>query len=133
MDFGQSCDASILLKSKKEHYEKEVEKLISFIGEQYRANDPLSIIGKRFREKEEEFSNLRRKNQELLLETKNLKEDIQRLRVSRDSNIPWEDLHISLERTQKIDTVQASKEDSAFYDYIQNTLAATESDLIQVR
>jgi hypothetical protein len=110
-----------------------VEKLISFIGEEYRANDPLSIIGKRFREKEEEFSNLRRENQELLLRTKNLAEDIQRLRASRDSNIPWEDLHISLERTQKIDTLQASKEDSTFSDRIRNVLGDLDSNLEQVR
>jgi hypothetical protein len=87
-----------------------MEKLISYIGEEFRINDPLSLIGKRFREKEEEFSSLRRENQELLQRTKHLAEDIQRLRVSQDNSLPWEDLHISLERTQKVDNLLASKE-----------------------
>jgi hypothetical protein len=58
--------------------------------------DPLALLGKRFREKEEEFSSLRRENQELLLRTKNLAEDIHKLRCSQDSGIHWEDLRISL-------------------------------------
>ena len=95
-------------------------------------NDPLTLIGKRFRDKEEEFSSLRRENQELLLRTKNLAEDIQRLRVSHDS-LPWEDLHISLERTQKVDNLLASKEDTSYTDHIRSVLDEVESKLAQVR
>lgn len=131
VELERSCDVSVLLKSKKEHYEKEMERLISYIGEEFRVNDPLSLIGKRFRQKEEEFSTLRRENQELLQRTKNLAEDIHRLRASQDS-LPWDDLHVSLERTQKLEQL-AAQEQTALTDRAHNALSELDSQLEQVR
>lgn len=52
-DWDRSCDVSIMLKSKKEHFEGEIDRLLTYIGEEFKAVDPLSLIGKRFKDKEQ--------------------------------------------------------------------------------
>jgi hypothetical protein len=136
-ELEHSCDVSILLKSKKEHFEKETEKLLSYFGDEFRIPDPLSLIGKRFRDKEQEFSTLRRANQELLLETKNLAEEIQRLRVSQNDSLRWDDVHLSLDRTQRADNLTASKQLRTFEDshgdQIRSRMGKLDAQLLEVR
>jgi hypothetical protein len=111
-DFDAVVDASILLKSKKEHFEKETDKLLSYFGEEFKFQDPLCLIGQRFKDKEAEFATMRRENEELLIKTRNLTDEISKLKCSLgESGLKYEDqdMHLSLNRSERLENITASK------------------------
>lgn len=59
--YVELCD-QYLIKSTAEHYEQQTNKLLEYFGEEYKIPDPLSLIGKRFKDKEKEFATLRKEN-----------------------------------------------------------------------
>lgn len=53
---------------------------------------------------------MRKENQDLLLKTRNLADEIQKLRVSlNDSGIRFDEMHLSLDRAEKYESITASK------------------------
>jgi hypothetical protein len=111
-DIEHIADVSILLKSKKEHFEKETDKLLSYFGEEFKFQDPLCLIGQRFKDKEVEFVTMRRENEELLIKTRNLTDEINKLKCSLgESGFKHEDqdMHLSLNRSERLENITASK------------------------
>jgi hypothetical protein len=101
----------LLLRSTKEHLENQTEKLINYFGEEIKHMDPLTLVGKRYKDKQAEYDTVCREKDELLIKTKHLNDELQKLRASlNDSGIRPEDLRLSLDRTEKQENNTSSKQ-----------------------
>ena len=75
------CETN-MIKSKKEHIEKQTEELFGYFTEDYRYQDPMMLVGRRYKDKEKEFQTTKKENQELKMRTRNLAEELSFLKNS---------------------------------------------------
>ena len=76
-----------LFHSAAEHYHSETNKLLDYFGKEYAIPDPLQLMGQRFKDKEKEFASLRKENNDLKVEARNLYEQIDRLKLSLGGSV----------------------------------------------
>ena len=75
------------MHSAAEHYHNETNKLLDYFGKEYAIPDPLMLMGQRFKDKEKEFASLRKENNELKLEARNLNEQLSKYKLSMGASI----------------------------------------------